>query len=428
MLLELDTDQYYARPEGGGHAIVKTYFEQMKKYDGLDVLWETQAVKLITNDAGEVIGVKVRKSDGRLHSILGSPVMLACGGFEGNQEMLAKYIGPRTQSLPLIAPGLVHNRGAGLEMALEVGAATSGAFDGIHSEMVDARTDQPDSVIWGHCYGIVVNKHCKRYYDEGKRQLFATFEMIALETWRDQDNEAYLIFDKPVADKFIPGWVYQTTDKDPEIGSTIPELAEKLGLDPKKLEETVNEFNAACNDKPWDTMKLDGKATTGLSPNKSNWANPIAKGPFYGFPLKTTLTFTYGGLKTDLESRVVAPNNAPIPGLYAAGELTGAFYHEVSCLPLRASYLEFQHADTQETVSSYDNRPSVIDIWSNRWYSHCKGAEIGQSERKCSHSTAIAGLQRSLSVCDSRRSISIGPVKATPTSSCNEFKLLPRRL
>jgi tricarballylate dehydrogenase len=231
-------------------------------------------------------------------------------------------------------------------MALEVGAATSGAFDGIHSEMVDARTTQPDSVIWGHCYGIVVNKHCKRFYDEGKRHLFATFEMIALETWRDQDNEAYLIFDKPVADKFIPGWVYQTTDKDPEIANTIPELAEKLGLDPKRLEDTVNEFNAACNDKPWDTMKLDGKATTGLSPNKSNWANPIAKGPFYGFPLKTTLTFTYGGLKTDLESRVVAPNNVPIPGLYAAGELTGAFYHEVSCLHSRAWYFEIQDADT----------------------------------------------------------------------------------
>ena len=153
--------------------------------------------------------------------------------------------------------------------------------------------------------------------------------MVALETWRDQNNEAYLIFDKQVADKFIPGWVYQTTDLDPEVGNTIPDLAQKLGLDPKNLQDMVEQFNAACNDKPWDTMKFDGKATTGLSPNKSNWANPIASAPFYGFPLKTALTFTYGGLRTDLESRVLATNNVPIPGLYAAGELTGAFYHEV---------------------------------------------------------------------------------------------------
>lgn len=330
-MLELDTDQYYATPEGGGYAIVQNYFDHMKQLDGLTIMWESQAEKLLTNAIGEVAGVKVRGSDGRLRDVVGTNVMLACGGFEGNQEMLAKYVGPRTQSLPLIAPGLVHNRGAGLRMALEVGAATSGAFDGIHSELVDARTSKPDAVIWGHCYGIVVNGNCKRFYDEGKRHLFATFEMIALETWRDQNNETYLIFDKPVSDKFRPGWVYQTTDLDPEEGQTISELAGKLGLDPEKLEHTVEEFNKACNDKPWDTMQFDGKATTGLTPNKSNWANPIATPPFYGFPLKTTLTFTYGGLKTDLDSRVVAGNNVPILGLYAAGELTGAFYHEVRC-------------------------------------------------------------------------------------------------
>ncbi|EXJ68436.1 uncharacterized protein A1O5_08228 [Cladophialophora psammophila CBS 110553] len=237
--------------------------------------------------------------------------------------MLAKSVGPRTQALPLIAPGLVHNRGAGIRMAMEAGAATSGAFDGIHSEIVDARTTKPDAVIWGHCYGIVVNGDCKRFYDEAKRHLF--FEMIALEAWRDQKNEAYLIFDKPVSDKFRPGWVYQTTDIDPEEAPTIAELAQSLGLEPAKLEHTVQEFNAACNDKPWDTIEFDGKATTGLSPHKTNQANPIAVPPFYGFPLKTTLTFTNGGLTTDLECRVVAVNIIQIPGLYAAGEPTGAF-------------------------------------------------------------------------------------------------------
>ena len=66
-------------------------------------------------------------------------------------------------------------------MCLEVGAGTAGSFDGMHCELVDTRAKKPDAVIWGHNYGIVVNKNCDRFYDEGKRHLFATFEMIALE-------------------------------------------------------------------------------------------------------------------------------------------------------------------------------------------------------------------------------------------------------
>ena len=75
-------------------------------------------------------------------------------------------------------------------MGLEAGAATAGSFDGIHCELVDVHATKPDAVIWGHNYGIVVNRDCQRFYDEGQRHLFATFEMIALETWRDQGQRS----------------------------------------------------------------------------------------------------------------------------------------------------------------------------------------------------------------------------------------------
>lgn len=75
-------------------------------------------------------------------------------------------------------------------------------------------------------------------------------------------------------------------------------------------------------------MKLDGKATTGLQPNKSNWANPIDTPPFFGCPPTANLTFTYGGVKTSTDEQVLRTNNMPIPRLYAAGELTGLFHHE----------------------------------------------------------------------------------------------------
>ncbi|KAE8454019.1 hypothetical protein EG329_007795 [Mollisiaceae sp. DMI_Dod_QoI] len=336
VLLEFKTDQHFVFPEGGGNAIIQNLFKHISKFDNCDVLWETAAVKLLTSDRGEVSGVKVRKSDGLLYDIPGKNVMLACGGFEGNREMLAKYIGNNTHNLPLIAPGLKYNTGAGINMALEVGAGTAGSLDGMHCELVDIRATKPDAVVWGHNYGIVVNRDCKRFYDEGKRHLFATFEMIALETWRDQNQEAYFVTDSTIMKRFRPGWVYDTSDKEPIEAKSIPELAQKLGLDPQKLSKTVDEFNKACNDKEFNLMALDGKATTGLNPNKTNWANPIDKAPFYGVPMTSHLTFTYGGLKVNLDSQVLSTHDVAIPGLYAAGELTGLFYNEyppaTSCL------------------------------------------------------------------------------------------------
>ncbi|KAI0197553.1 succinate dehydrogenase/fumarate reductase flavoprotein subunit [Astrocystis sublimbata] len=336
VLLEWDTDQHFVFPEGGGNAIIQRLLDDIRKFPNVDFHYETEAVKILQSDSGAMKGLKVRKNDGLLHDLCAPNVMLACGGFEGNQEMLARYIGRDSHKLPLIAPGLKYNRGAGLRMALEVGANTAGSFDGMHCELVDTRAGKPDAVIWGHNYGILVNDDAKRFYNEGERHLFATFEMAALYCWRDQNMSCKFITDSVIMDRFKGSWVYETTDKPPEKADTIEELASKLGLDPQALKQTVDEFNAATNDKEFDLMKLDGKATVGLHPNKTNWALPIAKAPFYGFPCTPNLTFTYGGVKTDLDARVLSQNDVPIPGLYAAGELTGLFYNEyppaTSCL------------------------------------------------------------------------------------------------
>ncbi|KAK3709506.1 hypothetical protein LTR37_010879 [Vermiconidia calcicola] len=336
VLLEFDTDQHFVFPEGGGNAIIQILMKDIKSYANADIIYQTEAQKLLTDDTGSIRGLKVRKNDGLLHDLLAPNVVLACGGFEGNQEMMARYVGRDTHKLPLIAPGLKYNRGAGLRMCLEVGAGTAGSFDGMHCELVDTRAGKPDAVIWGHNYGIVVNKDSKRFYDEGQRHLFSTFEMIALECWRDQNQSCFFVTDDYIMQKFKGSWVYDTTDKPPEKSDTIEVLAEKMGLNPQDLKKTVEDYNASINDKEFDLMKLDGKATSGLSPNKTNWAQPITKAPFYGYPMTSHLTFTYGGVKTDLNSRVLSTNDVPIPGLYAAGEMTGLFYNEyppaTSCL------------------------------------------------------------------------------------------------
>ncbi|KAK9326669.1 FAD binding domain-containing protein [Lipomyces starkeyi] len=326
--LGFNTGQNFAKGEGGGYAIILKLFKHILSFPNVDIMWETNAEELLTQDDGTICGVKVRKNDGRFAKVFGERVMLSCGGFEGNREMLSRYVGPRAEQLGLVAPGLKYNTGFGLKMGLQVGAATAGSFHGLHCELVDTRSSKPEATVWGHSFGIVVNEHSKRFYDEGNRSLFATCEVIAYETWRDQKQKAYFITDAPIMERFRPGWVYDTTDLDPEKGDTIEDLAVKLGLVPQELKKTVDEYNASINGKEFNPMALDGKSTFGLTPNKTNWAAPIKVAPFYGYPLTAKIVFTFGGLKVDLDSRVLSTTGTPIPGLYCAGELSGLYYNE----------------------------------------------------------------------------------------------------
>jgi len=120
---------------------------------------------------------------------------------------------------------------------------------------------------------------------------------------------------------------------------TIAGLAGKLGLDPERLESTVRDFNAACGPGDWDPTRMDGKKTSGILPQKSNWANPISEPPFSAYPMTAHIMFTYGGLKVDPDGHVLDTNGEPIPGLYAAGEITGLFYKKMPAgtLVLRAN-------------------------------------------------------------------------------------------
>jgi tricarballylate dehydrogenase len=120
--------------------------------------------------------------------------------------------------------------------------------------------------------------------------------------------------------------VYESTDLPPERSDTVAGLAEALGLDPHRLEATVEEFNAECvaeGPGDWDPTRLDGNAASGLTPPKSNWAMPLVSPPFAGFPMTAQISSTFGGLRVDAHSRVLDAEGDAIPGLYAVGEITG---------------------------------------------------------------------------------------------------------
>jgi tricarballylate dehydrogenase len=117
------------------------------------------------------------------------------------------------------------------------------------------------------------------------------------------------------------------TDQPPVSAATIAELAERIGVPADALAATVDAFNAACPDEAgFDHTRPDGLATTGLDVPKSNWSRAITDGPFLAYPIIAANVFTFGGLRTDAEAQVVNRSGEPIPGLYAAGEITGMYY------------------------------------------------------------------------------------------------------
>ena len=89
----------------------------------------------------------------------------------------------------------------------------------------------------------------------------------------------------------------------------------------------MREFNAAVQDKEYNPTILDGKGTEGIEPPKTNWALPIDTTPFTGYAVTCGITFTFGGLKINNRGEVLDCEEAPIPGLYAAGELIGGLFY-----------------------------------------------------------------------------------------------------
>lgn len=313
-------------PARGGVGIVDGLAAVIERTPGSEILYETEAVRLAVADDGRVSGLIVRGRNGLTRTLSAAAVVIACGGFEGNKEMLTQYLGPRACDLPLIAPTLRNNTGDGIRMALEIGAATAGQFDMFHGEPVDARSSKPDAVVYAYPYGIVVNTAAERFFDEGQDSFDSTFEALAFEIWRHQGQKAFFIGDQTTLGiEHVQAIIL--TDQPPVTAATLGELAARLGLDPQALADTVGAYNAAVGPGRFDAHARDGKAASALVPPKSNWAFPLESPPYIAYPLTCAITFTFGGVRTDTTGRVVTPAGTAIPGLYAAGEVTGLYYH-----------------------------------------------------------------------------------------------------
>jgi tricarballylate dehydrogenase len=331
--VEFVTPPYYLsagpariQPVGGGSAIVAKLRDAARRA-GVKVRYQSEALRLVMAK-GRVAGVGVRSGDGVTTTLDADAVVLACGGFQANPEMMRAHFGPAAASIKLISPGTRFDTGDGIRMAVDHGAGVSGDWNGMHIEPVDPRSQNSAAVVLVYPYGIVVDREGRRFFDEGGGLMHETWEVFARDIHFSRPNSiAFAILDSRLFE--IEGFERAIRSEVPPYRSdTVEGLAAQIGVPAGSLRATVETFNAAAtgNAARFDAARCDGLAAADtIKPPKSNWARAITKPPFLAYPLVGAVAYTFGGLATNEKAEVLG-ERGPMPGLYAAGETTGHFY------------------------------------------------------------------------------------------------------
>ncbi|MSQ73698.1 MAG: FAD-binding dehydrogenase [Betaproteobacteria bacterium] len=314
---------------GAGRGLVDAHFKAAEKL-GIAVRYNARATTLLRGRSG-VAGVRVI-AGGVEEDIRARAVVLACGGFEANREWRTRYLGPGWDIAKV--RGTRYNTGDGIRMALDIGAQPYGHWSACHAVSweryapdfgdVNARTSAQR-----HSYplGIMVNAEGKRFLDEGADFHSVTYARYGRIVLQQPGSYAWQVFDALGAqhrrdDYRLPGATRVQAN-------TLEELVARMeNVNPAQFLETMREYNAAVKrEVPFVPSIKDGRCTAGLDINKSNWANPLETPPFDAYAVGPAITFTFGGLKIDTTGRVLDIADAPLPGLYAAGELVGGIWY-----------------------------------------------------------------------------------------------------
>jgi len=318
------------RADAEGVGLSKHWFEKTAA-NGIEVRYETAGLELLQDASGKICGVKVKGPNG-LEELRGKSVVLGCGGFEANAQWRAQYLAAPWDHAKV--RGTKHNQGDGLRMAFDVGAMPWGQWSGKHSTPISnewpdfadrKRTDKSNRLSYP--YGVMINRAGLRFVDEGEDMGLYTYAKYGGQILNQPGSMAWQIFDQKTVHLLEPR--YKTSD--PIQADTLAELIGKLDLDDRaQALATLDDYNAAApgeGDGRFDPTRKDGVSTTGLVPNKTNWALKLDKPPFVAYSATGGITFTFGGLKVDEHARVIATDWRPIQGLYTCGEMVGGLFH-----------------------------------------------------------------------------------------------------
>ena len=299
---------------GGGRSMLNALYLTAEDL-GVEIAYDAEVVDLDI-DNGMFLSATVQRA-GERHAVRAATFVAACGGFESNIEWLKQYWGPAADNF--LIRGTPHNRGTVLKLLLDRGVQETGDPTQCHAVAIDARAPKYDGGIITRLdcvvFGIVVNKHAQRFYDEGEEIWPKRYAIWGRLVAQQPDQIAYIIFDASSLKLFMPS-LYP-----PIEAASIRELAGKLTLDPETLEATVNGFNAAVRPGTFDDTILDDCRTEGIAPPKSHWARRIETAPYYAYPVRPGITFTYLATKVNREARMLMSDGKLSANMFAAGEV-----------------------------------------------------------------------------------------------------------
>ena len=310
-----------------GAALVAALFKGLLER-GIETLTGTRAAELVLSD-GAVTGLVADGPQGRLHLWAGRGVVLACGGFEWNADMVKAFVGR-----PVVALSPPYNEGDGHRMAMRVGAELGNMYSVWGQPAVadptvtyEGRTLYQFEVLRNLAGTVMVNRHGERFTNEGvayndMTKAFGAFDPVTIDY--PNSSPAWLIFD----DNFRQRWPIMSIlpgTPTPEWlphAPTLGELAAQIDIDAGALEQTISTWNTYA-EKGEDpefhrgTVWWEAFSTGGPSAKKN--IGPIHEPPFYALAIHDGVLGTNGGMRITVDGEVRHSEGGTIPGLYAAG-------------------------------------------------------------------------------------------------------------
>ncbi len=327
-----------APPNIGAGKQLHMALDRCVKNRGIPIQYETRAKHLIQDPVTkEIVGLIAERQGKKIFVKAKRGIVLACGGYENNPEMMSYFNYPGIRIYPWGSP---YNTGDGIKMVSEIGAPLWHTFSlewaGHSVRTASEQTGVSVQVTLGGSY-IFVNKYGKRFMNELKNMVH-TKESLEL-TYFSHDRVEYpnqpfyAIFDESVRSRqplgrqggmtwnAVHGLYRWSEGSSVEIqkgwvstGDTVKDLAAKMKIDPEALQETVAKYNQYCSGKKDPDFK-----------RRDNSLSPLATPPYYGMELALTLINTQGGPKHNTKAQTLDQDDKPVPRLYSPGEL-GSFF------------------------------------------------------------------------------------------------------
>ena len=272
---------------------------------GVQMMLNTTATEILTDDNGAAVGIKATGASGETITINAKAVVLTTGGFGANLDMVVEYKPELKGFMTTNAPGIL---GQGIKMAQAIGADTVDMDQIQIHPTVEANTAALITEGLRGDGAVLINAEGKRFIDEvGTRDVVSAAEIAQTGSY------SWLVVDQAMVDasSVIQGYIkkgYTVT------GETYEELGKAMGVDEAAFAETMNTWNGyveAKNDPDF---------------GRTSFANKLDTAPYYAIKVTAGVHHTMGGLKINTNTEVLNENGEIIPGLFAAGEVTGGVH------------------------------------------------------------------------------------------------------